>query len=71
MLRTQRVLRAAIPITPMFIGGQFKKSKATDFIPVVNPATQEVVTKVPICTEAEMEVCCMCANAILHFGMVN
>uniref|UniRef100_A0A6U8H6P6 methylmalonate-semialdehyde dehydrogenase (CoA acylating) n=1 Tax=Eutreptiella gymnastica TaxID=73025 RepID=A0A6U8H6P6_9EUGL len=55
MLRTQRTLRAAIPTTPMFIGGQFKQSKATECIPVYNPATQEVVTKVPICTKAEME----------------
>jgi malonate-semialdehyde dehydrogenase (acetylating)/methylmalonate-semialdehyde dehydrogenase len=37
----------------LLIGGQFKQSKATSFIPVINPATQEVVTKVPICTEAE------------------
>lgn len=55
MLRTHRPLRAAIPTTRMWIGGQFKESKATEFIPVLNPATQEVVTKVPICTHAEME----------------
>ena len=53
MLRTHRIWRSAIPTTPLLIGGQFKQSKATSFIPVINPATQEVVTKVPICTEAE------------------
>lgn len=41
--------------TQNFIGGQFLDSEATDFIPVHNPATQEVLTMVPCSTQAEMQ----------------
>lgn len=39
----------------MFIDGKFVESKATEWIDLHNPATNEVVTRVPKCTQAEME----------------
>jgi malonate-semialdehyde dehydrogenase (acetylating)/methylmalonate-semialdehyde dehydrogenase len=56
MLRGSRsALRSAVPTVQMLIGGQLRDSKATEFVPVRNPATQEVVARVPLCTPAEME----------------
>jgi malonate-semialdehyde dehydrogenase (acetylating)/methylmalonate-semialdehyde dehydrogenase len=64
MLRATRVFQAIRPAasvrfssntTKMFINGEFKESEATEWIPVHNPATNEVVTMVPQCTQAEMQ----------------
>ncbi|CAG0886713.1 unnamed protein product [Darwinula stevensoni] len=41
--------------TKLFINGKFVESHATDWIDVHNPATNEVVTRVPKSTQAEME----------------
>lgn len=43
------------PATPLFINGKFLESKATTFFDVKNPATQEVVTRVPFATDDEMK----------------
>ncbi|XP_022093151.1 probable methylmalonate-semialdehyde dehydrogenase [acylating], mitochondrial isoform X2 [Acanthaster planci] len=43
------------PTTKMFINGQFVESRATEWIDVHNPATNEVVTCVPKCTQDEMQ----------------
>lgn len=43
------------PTTKMFIDGKFVESKATEWIDLPNPATNEVVTRVPKCTQSEME----------------
>ena len=40
---------------PNFINGVFENSSATEFIEVRNPATQELVCKVPQSTEEELE----------------
>ena len=40
---------------PLFVQGEFTQSSSTDFIPVVNPASQEVLAELPMATEAEME----------------
>lgn len=39
----------------MFIDGKFVESKATEWIDLSDPATNEVVTRVPKCTQSEME----------------
>ncbi len=49
--------------TQMYINGQFVDSKPDRWIDVHNPATQEVVTKVPNCTQAEMERAVEAASA--------
>ncbi|KAJ2685770.1 hypothetical protein IWW39_004055 [Coemansia spiralis] len=41
--------------TKLFIDGQFVESQATEWIDVHNPATQEVVTRVPKTTAGELE----------------
>ncbi|GFS74895.1 probable methylmalonate-semialdehyde dehydrogenase, mitochondrial [Nephila pilipes] len=46
---------SSIPNTKMFIDGKFIESKATQWIDLHNPATNEVVTRVPKCTNEEME----------------
>jgi malonate-semialdehyde dehydrogenase (acetylating)/methylmalonate-semialdehyde dehydrogenase len=42
------------PRTPLFIDGKFVESKTTKWLDVRNPATQEVVTRVPEATQEEM-----------------
>jgi malonate-semialdehyde dehydrogenase (acetylating)/methylmalonate-semialdehyde dehydrogenase len=39
---------------PLFIGGEWVQSASTQFTPVVNPATQEVLSEVPHATPDEM-----------------
>ena len=39
----------------LFIGGKFIDSTSTEWIDVHNPATQEVVARVPVATQAEMD----------------
>lgn len=39
----------------MFIDGKFVDSKTTEWIDLHDPATNDVVTRVPKCTNAEME----------------
>ncbi|XP_015376904.1 PREDICTED: probable methylmalonate-semialdehyde dehydrogenase [acylating], mitochondrial [Diuraphis noxia] len=46
---------SAIPKVPMYIDGTFVESKTNDWIDVHNPATNEVISKVPKCTQSEME----------------
>ncbi len=40
---------------PLFIGGQFVQSQTEQWIPVTNPATQDVIAQVPCATPAEMD----------------
>ena len=48
---------------PLFINGEFVESKATSFFDVLNPATQEVVTRVPLATASELEAAVAAASA--------
>lgn len=43
------------PTTKMFIDGKFVESKATEWIDLHDPATNEVITRIPKCTQSEME----------------
>jgi malonate-semialdehyde dehydrogenase (acetylating)/methylmalonate-semialdehyde dehydrogenase len=40
---------------PLYIDGEFIASKSEQWIPVTNPATQEVIAEVPVATQGEME----------------
>lgn len=40
---------------PLFIDGEFIASESSQFIPVTNPATQELLAELPYATEAEIE----------------
>ena len=46
---------SSVPNTKLFIGGEFVESQTTDWIDLKNPATNEVITRVPKTTKAEME----------------
>jgi len=48
---------------PNLINGEFVESKSNKWIPVVNPATQEVVSLVPESTKEEMEAATASAKA--------
>merc|ERR1712086_24602 len=49
---------------PMLIDNEFKKSEATDFVDIINPATQEKLSKVPLCTQEELKAAtASCAKA--------
>lgn len=48
--------------TPMIIGGKEVISKSTDWRDVLNPATQEVVARVPFCTLDEVDAAIENAN---------
>ncbi len=52
---------------PMYINGQPVVSRSEDWRDVVNPATQEVVARVPFCTSEEVEHAI--ANAKEAFGL--
>ncbi|XP_059610194.1 probable methylmalonate-semialdehyde dehydrogenase [acylating], mitochondrial [Phlebotomus argentipes] len=51
----RRSYASSAPTTKMFIDGKFVESKTKDWIDLQDPATNEVVTRVPKCTQAEME----------------
>ncbi|NWO02553.1 MAG: CoA-acylating methylmalonate-semialdehyde dehydrogenase [Idiomarinaceae bacterium] len=40
---------------PLYIDGEFVVSKSEQWIPVTNPATQEVIAQVPVATQSEMD----------------
>src|ERR1700687_887905 len=43
-----------VPTVKLLIDGQFVESKAKNWRDVVNPATQEVLARVPMCDAAEV-----------------
>ena len=47
--------QAAIPSIKLLINGEFIESKSRDWRDVVNPATQEVLARVPFATPAELD----------------
>ncbi|GAB6027771.1 hypothetical protein CHUAL_002007 [Chamberlinius hualienensis] len=51
----RRYASTSAPTTKLFINGKFVESKTKNWIDVHNPATNEVVTRVPISTADEME----------------
>jgi malonate-semialdehyde dehydrogenase (acetylating)/methylmalonate-semialdehyde dehydrogenase len=50
-----RYLASNVRTTKLFINGKFVESKANEWIDVHNPATNEVVTRVPKSTQSEMQ----------------
>jgi malonate-semialdehyde dehydrogenase (acetylating)/methylmalonate-semialdehyde dehydrogenase len=40
---------------PLYIAGEWRQSKSTQLLDVTNPATQQVLTRVPFATNAEVE----------------
>lgn len=50
----KRAYSSAAPTTKMFIDGKFVDSKTTEWIDLHDPATNEVISRVPKCTKDEM-----------------
>ncbi|CAH1790819.1 unnamed protein product [Owenia fusiformis] len=46
---------ASVPTTKLYINGEFVESKTDKWIDLPNPATNELVTRVPVSTQDEME----------------
>lgn len=51
----QAVSSLSAPKVKLFVGGEAIESQATDCVDVVNPATQEVLCRVPLTTSEEFE----------------
>jgi malonate-semialdehyde dehydrogenase (acetylating)/methylmalonate-semialdehyde dehydrogenase len=54
---------AQIPNLPLLINGEFVQSTTTQWRDVVNPATQEVLARVPLATAAEVDAAVAAAQA--------
>lgn len=46
---------SSVPVVQNFINGRFENSATDKFIDVINPATQEVVSRVPETTNEELK----------------
>ncbi|KAJ1948081.1 hypothetical protein FBU59_001757 [Linderina macrospora] len=51
----KRTMSSNVPTTKLFINGEFVESQTTEWIDVHNPATQELVTRVPKATPQELQ----------------
>jgi malonate-semialdehyde dehydrogenase (acetylating)/methylmalonate-semialdehyde dehydrogenase len=54
-LHGTRFYASSAPTTKLFLNGEFVESKTTDWIDLHDPATNEVITRVPQATQAEMQ----------------
>ncbi|KAG5898606.1 hypothetical protein JTB14_020982 [Gonioctena quinquepunctata] len=54
-VRTIRSYSNVAPTTKLFIDGKFLDSKATEWVDLHDPATNNLVTKIPLSTKSEME----------------
>ncbi len=50
----------------LFVGGEFCQSQSSQWIDVTNPATNEVIAKLPCATEQEMERAIRNAETVFH-----
>lgn len=50
---------------PLFINGEFVQSQATEFVDLLNPATQELLARVPETTPSELDAAVAAAEAAL------
>jgi malonate-semialdehyde dehydrogenase (acetylating)/methylmalonate-semialdehyde dehydrogenase len=50
------------PRVPNLVGGSFIESQSSEFVDVVNPATQEVVSQIPLTTNKEFDAAVLAAK---------
>ncbi|MDH0639300.1 MULTISPECIES: CoA-acylating methylmalonate-semialdehyde dehydrogenase [Pseudomonas] len=62
-MTAQTNTQTAIPTVKLLIGGEFVESKTTQWREVINPATQEVLARVPFATDEEMNAAVASAKA--------
>ncbi|XP_059160310.1 methylmalonate-semialdehyde dehydrogenase [acylating], mitochondrial-like [Physella acuta] len=63
IILTRSYASSSVPTTKLFINNEFVESKTKKWVDVHNPATNEVVTRVPESTQAEMEAAVAAAKA--------
>ena len=54
-MTTQANTQGAVPTVKLLIGGEFVESKTSQWRDIVNPATQQVLARVPFATAEEMD----------------
>jgi malonate-semialdehyde dehydrogenase (acetylating)/methylmalonate-semialdehyde dehydrogenase len=59
----RRGFASNVPSTKLFINNEFVESKTSKWIDLRNPATQEVVTRVPEATQEEMNAAVAAASS--------
>ncbi|XP_058018299.1 methylmalonate-semialdehyde dehydrogenase [acylating], mitochondrial isoform X4 [Ahaetulla prasina] len=63
---------SSVPTTKLFIDGKFVESKSKEWIEIYNPATNEVVGRVPKATQSEMEAAvASCKKALPSWSEVS
>ncbi|ETE72347.1 Methylmalonate-semialdehyde dehydrogenase [acylating], mitochondrial, partial [Ophiophagus hannah] len=63
---------SSVPTTKLFIDGKFVESKSNEWIEICNPATNEVVGRVPKATQSEMEAAvASCKKALPNWSEVS
>ena len=68
MAANLQAVAQAVPTVKLFIDGQFVESKTTEWKDVVNPATQQALSRVPFATADELEaVIAAAAKAFRHW----
>ena len=55
MAATLQAVAQAVPTVKLLIDGQFVESKTSEWKDVINPATQQVLARVPFATPAELD----------------
>ena len=55
MAATLQAVAQAVPTVKLLIDGHFVESKTTEWKDVINPATQQVLARVPFATPDELE----------------
>jgi malonate-semialdehyde dehydrogenase (acetylating)/methylmalonate-semialdehyde dehydrogenase len=61
-----RCLSSNVPTTKLFINGKFVESKTDRWIDNLNPATNEIITRVPCATQEEMTAAVDAAQGAYH-----
>ena len=58
----------AVPTIPLLINGEFVESRTTQWRDVVNPATQQVLARVPLATPEELGALTvfLCSDAAIN-----
>jgi malonate-semialdehyde dehydrogenase (acetylating)/methylmalonate-semialdehyde dehydrogenase len=61
--RSATTTATAVPTVKLLIGGEFVESKTTQWREVINPATQDVLARVPFATAQELDAAVAAAKA--------
>ncbi len=63
VLNANRFVSTPITKLPNYIGGEWKPANASEFVKVINPATQEVLAETPLSSASEVDATVQAASA--------